>query len=46
MLSFLVLRIYLLLLSSNGEGAGWNCFLYGGSVEDEGGNVASTSSPI
>jgi hypothetical protein len=33
--SFLVLGIYLLLLSSNGERAGWNRFLHGGSVEDE-----------
>jgi hypothetical protein len=34
--SFLVLRIYLLLLlSGNGERAGWKCFLHGSSVEDE-----------
>ena len=34
MSSFLVLGIYLL-LSGDGEGAGWNRFLNGGSVEDE-----------
>jgi hypothetical protein len=34
--NLLVLRIYfLLLLSSDGEGKGWNCILYGGFVEDE-----------
>ena len=33
--SFLVLEIYLLLLSGDDEGAGWNSFLHGGSVEDE-----------
>jgi hypothetical protein len=31
--SFLVLEIYFL-LSGDGNGAGWNRFLYGGSVED------------
>jgi hypothetical protein len=38
--SSLVLEIYfpLLLLSGEGEGTGWDCFLYGGSIEDEGGN--------
>jgi len=35
--SFLVLGIYLL-LSDDGERAGWNRFLYGVSVKDEGGN--------
>jgi hypothetical protein len=33
--SFLVFRIYFLLLSSDGERARWNHFLHGGSVEDE-----------
>jgi len=33
--SFLVLGIYLLLLFGDGEGAGCNRFLHGGSVEDE-----------
>jgi hypothetical protein len=34
--SFLVFGTYLLLLfSSDGERAGWNRFLYGGSIEDE-----------
>jgi hypothetical protein len=33
--SFLVLGIYFLLLSSDGERAGWNHFLHGKSVEDE-----------
>ena len=37
MLSFLVLEIYLL-LSGDDERAGWNRFLHGGSVEDEGDN--------
>jgi hypothetical protein len=32
----LILGIYLLLLSGDGEGAEWNRFLYGGYVEDEG----------
>ena len=36
--SFLVLRIYLLLLPRDGEGSGWIHFLRGGSVEDEGDN--------
>jgi hypothetical protein len=37
--SFLVLRIYLLLLlSGDSERAGWNRFLHGGSIEDEDGN--------
>jgi hypothetical protein len=36
--SFLVLEIYLLILSGNGERAGWNHFLHGGSVGDEGDN--------
>jgi hypothetical protein len=35
--SFLVLKIYLL-LSGDGERAGWNCFLRGGFVKDEGDN--------
>jgi hypothetical protein len=38
MSSFLVLEIYLLLLSGDDERAGWNRFLHGGSVEDEGDN--------
>jgi hypothetical protein len=33
----LVLRIYLI-HSSDGERAGWNRFLHGGSIEDEGDN--------
>jgi hypothetical protein len=38
-LSFLVLGIYfLLLLYGEAEMAGWNYFLHGGSVEDEGDN--------
>ena len=41
MLSLLVLWIYLL-LSSDGERAGWNHFLHGGSVEDEGDNYDIT----
>jgi hypothetical protein len=37
--NFLVLEIFLLLLlSGDGERAGWNCFLHDGSVEDEGDN--------
>jgi hypothetical protein len=36
--SFLVLGIYLFLLSSDGERVGWNRFLYGGAIEDEGDN--------
>ena len=36
MASFLVLEIYL--LSGGGKRAGWNRFLHGGSVEDEGDN--------
>ena len=36
--SFLVLRIYLFLHSGGGERAGWNRFLHGDSVEDEGDN--------
>jgi hypothetical protein len=32
------LGIYLLLLSGDSERAGWNRFLYGGSVEDGGDN--------
>ena len=36
--SFLVLEIYLLLISGNGEGARWNRFLHGDAVEDEGDN--------
>jgi hypothetical protein len=38
--NFLVLEFYLLLvvLSSDGEGEGWNRLLHGGSVEDEGDN--------
>jgi len=41
--SFLVLGIYLLLLlllSGDGEGAGWICFLHSGSIEDESDNYA------
>jgi hypothetical protein len=39
MSSFLVLEIYfLLLLSGDGERAGYNRFLYGGSVKDAGNN--------
>jgi hypothetical protein len=38
MLSFLVLNIYLLLLSGDGERARWNRFLHGGFVEYEGDN--------
>ena len=40
--SFLVLGIYLLLLSGDDEraGAGWNHFLHDGSVEDEGDNYS------
>jgi hypothetical protein len=34
--SLLILGIYLLLLSGDDEGAWWNRFLHGGSVEDEG----------
>ena len=34
---FLGFRIYLL-LSDDSERAGWNCFLHGGSVKDEGDN--------
>jgi hypothetical protein len=34
MSSFLVLEIYFLLLSYDGEGAEWNHFLHDGSVED------------
>jgi hypothetical protein len=34
--NLLVLRIYfLLLLSVDGEGKGWNCILHDGFVEDE-----------
>ena len=40
MRSFLVLKIYLILLLGNGEGAGWIRFLHGGSVEDEGDNYS------
>jgi hypothetical protein len=36
--SFLVLEIYFLLLSSDGERAEWNCFLHDCSVEHEGDN--------
>jgi hypothetical protein len=32
----LILGIYLLLLSGDDEGAWWDRFLYGGSVEDGG----------
>jgi hypothetical protein len=35
MSSFLVLGIYLLLLSGDGEETRWNCFLYGGYVEND-----------
>jgi hypothetical protein len=39
MLSFLILGIYhLLLLSGDGEEAGWNRFLHDGSIKDEGDN--------
>jgi hypothetical protein len=34
----LFLEIYLPLLSGDGERAGWNRFLHGGSVENEGDN--------
>jgi hypothetical protein len=33
--NFFVLGIYLLLLSGDGERAGWNHFLHGSSIEDE-----------
>jgi hypothetical protein len=33
--SFLILGIYLLLLSGDGKEAGWNRFLHDDSVEDE-----------
>jgi hypothetical protein len=33
-----VLEIYLLLLSSDGEGVGWNRFFHGDAIEDEGYN--------
>ena len=36
--SFLVFRIYFLLLSGDGKRAGWNRFLHSGSIEDEGDN--------
>jgi hypothetical protein len=36
--NFFVLGIYLLLLSGDGERAGWNRFLHGSSIEDEGDN--------
>jgi hypothetical protein len=38
----LVLEFYLLflLLSGDGEGEGWNRFLHGFSIEDEGDNVS------
>jgi hypothetical protein len=39
MTNLLVLEIYLLLLlSGDSEGEGWNRFLRGGSIEDEGDN--------
>ena len=41
--TFLVLRIYLLLFSGDGERAEWNRFLHGGSVEDEGDNYGVNS---
>jgi hypothetical protein len=37
---FLVLRIYL--LSDDGERAGWNHFLYGGSIENRGDNYGAS----
>jgi hypothetical protein len=36
--NYLVLEFYLL-ISIDGEGEGWNRFLHGGSVEDEGDNI-------
>jgi hypothetical protein len=39
--SFFVLGIYLLLLSVEGEGVWWICFLQDDSVEDEGDNGIS-----
>jgi len=44
--SFLGLGIYLILLSSDGERAGWNRFLHDGSVEDGATTTASASSPV
>ena len=43
MLSFLVLGIYLLLLSGEGKRARWNHFLYDGSVEDVGSNYGASN---
>jgi hypothetical protein len=42
---FLVLEIYFL-LSDDGERAGWNRFLHGGSVEDAATTTASAFSPV
>jgi hypothetical protein len=36
--SFLVLGIYLFLFSGDSQSEGWNCFLRGGYIEDEGDN--------
>ena len=36
--SLLVLEIYLLLLSANSAGLGWNRFLHGGAFKDDGDN--------
>jgi hypothetical protein len=44
MSSFLVLGIYLLLLSGNGNMVGSICFFYGGFVEDENDNYGSAFS--
>jgi hypothetical protein len=41
--NLLVLGIYLLLLSDDGEGEGWNCFLRGGSTEDEDDNYGTSN---
>jgi hypothetical protein len=35
-LNFLILEIYFLLLSDNSKEKGWNCFIHGDYVEDEG----------
>ena len=36
--NFLVFLVYLLILSGDGEGDGWNRLLHDGSAEDEGDN--------
>jgi hypothetical protein len=43
-IKFLVLEIYLLLLSGNVEGVGWNRLLRGGSIQEEATTMMSTSS--